>query len=44
VRAAFESLWTPPPVEEVPAVDAGDATLVPHGGKRRTRRSAMAWS
>jgi len=31
------------PVEETPAVDAGDATLVPHA-PRRKRRVAMAWS
>ena len=43
-RLHWADLPLPPPVEEMPSVDAGDATLVPQGGKRRTRRSAMAWS
>jgi hypothetical protein len=43
-RLHWADLPLPPPVEEVPSIDADDATLVPHTGKRRTRRSAMAWS
>jgi hypothetical protein len=33
----------PPADEDVPSVDAGDATLVP-GMRRKRRRAAMAWS
>jgi hypothetical protein len=44
-RLHWADLPLPPHVDEiVPEVDTGEATLVPHGGKRRTRRSAMAWS
>ena len=43
-RLHWADLPLPPPVEEaMPAVDGGEATLVPQA-RRRTRRSAMAWS
>ena len=44
-RLHWADLPLPPPVDEaVPCIDGGEATLVPQGAKRRTRRSAMAWS
>ena len=43
-RLHWADLPLPPPVEEtMPAVDGGEASLVPQA-RRRTRRSAMAWS
>jgi hypothetical protein len=46
-RLHWADLPLPPHVDEttdMPAVDSDEATLVPRLGKRRARRSAMAWS